>query len=164
MNDKNELTLIVPNLGDNRFQGVHKKIRVEFDQTATHIHHAPDQGITLPASFDMNYSKSLDNPARIIYANKMVPRELVIRYQNELAKKLIPVYNPTTKSYPGFAGKQKRETQLVLTPIDPGVGNQDFYLGLIREDGLHITTYPITKNKLQNIAKDDFWVLQDRDL
>lgn len=34
--------------------------KVEFDQTAVHMHHAPDFGISLPANFDMNKYRSLD--------------------------------------------------------------------------------------------------------
>jgi len=81
------------------------------------------------------------------------------------------VYNPKTKQYPGFAGKQRRETQLVVTPPPvplPGtpapVQNQDIYLGVIREDDLHITTFPITPQKLLDIAQNDFWVLKKQDL
>lgn len=127
----------------------------------------------MPKNFDMDYYLSLDNPGRINYAKKRVPRSTVITYQNELAKKLSPVYNPKTKQYPGFAGRQRRETQLVVTPPPepfPGtpapinVQNQDIDLGIIREDGLHITTFPINPQKLVEIAKDDFWVLKKQNL
>lgn len=151
----------------------YKYSRVEFNQTLTHLHHTGEHGIKLPNDFDMNYYKSLNNPARIAYGKKMVPRAVVINYQNELAKKLIPLYNPNTKSYEGYAGRQKRDTRLVLTPVPeswpgnkppPGVANKDHYLGIVREDGLHISTFPISNKKLLEIAQDKFWVLQDRNL
>jgi len=45
LNEKKDSTLFVPNLGNTKFQGRNKSIRVDFDQTATHIHHASDFGI-----------------------------------------------------------------------------------------------------------------------
>jgi len=165
--------LLVPNI-EHGFQK-QKYFRVEFEQTLTHLHHGPELGVKMPKNFDMNYYLSLDNPARINYAKKMVPRSTVITYQNEIAKKLIPVYNSKTKQYPGYAGTRRRETQLVVTPspeplsgtpapINVEVENRDIHLGIIREDGLHITTFPITLEKLAEIANDDFWVLKEQDL
>ena len=45
-------TLLVPNAAKDRTNRDY--IRVEFDQTASHIHHAPDLGISLPANFCMS--------------------------------------------------------------------------------------------------------------
>ena len=79
-------------------QGVGKSIRVEFDQTASHIHHAPDFGIDLPNNFDMGYYNTLKRLDKIAYAKKVLPRETIISYQNEIAKQLTPVYNPNTEA------------------------------------------------------------------
>jgi hypothetical protein len=45
LNQKKDSILFVPNLGNTKFQGRNKPIRVKIDQTATHIHHASDFGI-----------------------------------------------------------------------------------------------------------------------
>ena len=37
-------------------------------------------------------------------------------------------------------------------------------LSIIREDGVHISFFPIDSPKLRNIAKDDFWVLKDKNI
>jgi len=170
-------SLFVPNLGNNKFQGLNKPIRVEFEQTATHMHHAPDFGIVLPDNFDMAYYKSLNRQGKIRYAKRVLPRDLIISYQNEIAKKLIPVYNPNTYSKEGMAGQQKVPTQLIISPprdtfplpgqksqAPPPSGKRDIMLGIITEDGLHITSYPITEVRLDRIKKDGYWVLKNQDI
>jgi hypothetical protein len=37
-------------------------------------------------------------------------------------------------------------------------------LGIIREDGTHISSFSITDDKLKTIANNDFRVLKDRNL
>ena len=49
--DNGNPTLLVPNIGRARRKRPYTK--VEFDQTASHMHHAPDLGIVLPQDFDM---------------------------------------------------------------------------------------------------------------
>ncbi len=110
LNEQGNPTLLVPNLGKTELQGVGKMIRVEFDQTASHIHHAPDFGIDLPNNFDMNYYNNLRRADKIAYAKRLLPRETIISYQNEIAKQLTPVYNPNTEAAIGIAGRQKVPT------------------------------------------------------
>jgi hypothetical protein len=62
---------------------------------------------------------------------------------------------------PGYAGINKVGTELIITPKR---GDPDkFILGIIREDGVHISSYPINSARLKRIAiEDKFWVLKDR--
>jgi hypothetical protein len=177
LNDMGDPTLFIPNLGSTQFQGIWKPIRVEFDQTASHIHHAPEFGIKLPDNFDMVYYKSLNRRGRIEYAKSKLPRSLIISYQNEIGKNLTTVFNSNTYSVGGAAGKRKVPTQLIIAePRDiyplpgqeiqtpPPSGKRDIMLGIVREDGLHISSYPITQKRLNIIENDDFWVLKNQDI
>lgn len=153
-------------------QGVESFIRVEFDQTASHMHHAPDFGIDLPNNFDMNYYNTLKRRDKIAYAKKVLSRETIISYQNEIAKQLTPVYNPNTEAVLGIAGRQKVQSQLILSKPRPLLGGKspvpsgkrDIMLGIITSDGLHISSYPITQDRLKRIEADNYWVLQNRDI
>lgn len=71
-----------------------------------------------------------------------------------------PVFDVNIKSVPGFAGVRKQETELTIQSIEP---NKNI-IGIIREDGMHISSFPVKNKKLKEIAKNDFWVLKDRDL
>ena len=172
LNDKNEPTLLVPNLGNTKFEGVGKSIRVEFQQTATHIHHAPEFGISLPDNFNMAYYRNLGRSGKIAYATKMLPRSTIISYQNEIAKGLTPVFNPNTYLRDGIAGQQKVPTQLIIEkPRDPyplpgqqirtsvPSGKKDIMLGIISEDNLHISSFPITQARLDRLEAENYWVL-----
>lgn len=178
LNDKNEPTLLVPNLGKTIFdEGVANYIRVEFEQTATHIHHAPEHGISLPDNFDMAYYLNLDRSGKIAYAKKMLPRSTIISYQNEIAKRLTPVFNPNTYSREGIAGRQKVPTQLIIekprdlyplagqqiqTPLP--TSNKDIMLAIITKDGLHVSSYSITQVRLDRLEADNFWVLKNQNI
>lgn len=153
-------TLLIPNTGRLRKKRTHTK--VEFDQTAVHIHHAPDFGISLPAKFDMNKYLSLDRAGRLDYANKSLPRETIINYQNEIGKSLCSIFNIGGKTIlvPGFAGKQKIGTELTIEQKPNGRN----MLGIIREDGTHISSYSLEFPELEKLLKNDFWVLRDRNL
>ena len=177
LDDKNELTLLVPNLGKTKFEGVGNAIRVEFEQTATHIHHAPEFGISLPDNFDMAYYLDLGRSGKIAYAKKMLPRSTIISYQNEIAKRLTPVFNPNTYSREGIAGRQKVPTQLIIEkPRDlyplPGQqiqtplpsGKKDIMIGIITKDGLHVSSYPITQTRLDRLEADKYWVLKNQNI
>lgn len=80
-------------------------IKVDHEQTKTHLHHAEDLGINLPDDFDMNHYENLDREGRIDYANQNVPRETIIECQNEIGKALTED-NPTHVD--GFIGKYKK--------------------------------------------------------
>jgi len=177
LNEQGDPTLLVPNLGKTKFQGVGKSIRVEFDQTASHIHHVPDFGIDLPNNFDMAYYNNLGRVDKIAYAKRELPRSTIISYQNEIAKRLIPVYNPNSYAVEGMAGQQKVPTQLIFSkPRDTypllgqksqtpaPSGKRDIMLGIVTKDGLHISSYPITQNRLKRIEADNFWVLKNQDI
>jgi hypothetical protein len=61
-------TLLVPNLGKARTKRNYH--RVEFDQTVSHMHHAPDLNIPLPSDFDMVHYMNLNRADRIDYAKQ----------------------------------------------------------------------------------------------
>jgi len=177
LNKEGDPTLFVPNLGNTVFQGVGKSIRVEFDQTASHMHHAADFGINLPDNFDMAYYQTLGRGDKIAYAKRELPRNTIISYQNEIGKRLLPVYNPNTYSVAGIPGQQKVPTQLVFSkPRDPyplpgqksqtpaSSGKRDIMLGIVTQDGLHISSYSITQKRLDRIEMENFWVLKNQDI
>ena len=151
-------TLLVPNIGRARTKRTYTK--VDFDQTASHIHHAPDFGILLPQSFDMAKYERLDRAGRIEYAKQKLTRETIINYQNEIGKSMSPVFDVNIKSVPGFAGVRKQETELTIQSIEPDKN----ILSIIREDGKHVSSFSVTDDKLIDIAKNDFWVLKNRNL
>jgi hypothetical protein len=166
-----------PNLGNTKFESVDKYIRVEFQQTTTHIHHAPEFGISLPDNFNMAYYRNLDRSGKIAYATKMLPRSTIISYQNEIAKGLTPVFNPNTYSRDGIAGQQKVPTQLIIEkPRDPyplpgqqirtsvPSGKKDIMLGIISEDNLHISSFPITQARLDRLEAENYWVLKNQNI
>jgi len=162
-------------VGNTKFEGVDKYIRVEFQQTATHIHHAPEFGISLPDNFDTAYYLNLDRSGKIAYATKMLPLSTIISYQNEIAKGLSPVFNPNTYSREGISGQQKVPTQLIIekprdlyplpgqqiqTPVPSG--KKDIMLGIISEDHLHISSFPITQARLDRLEAENYWVLKNQ--
>jgi hypothetical protein len=65
-------TLLVPIIG--RAGNKRDYTKVDFDQTASHIHHVQDFGIVLPQGFDMAKYKRLDRAGRIEYAKHKLPR------------------------------------------------------------------------------------------
>jgi len=65
-------TLLVPNTAKARTKRDYT--RVEYEQTASHIHHAPDLGISLPANFDMAKYNKLDRAGKIAYAKENLLR------------------------------------------------------------------------------------------
>jgi hypothetical protein len=101
-----------------------------------------------------------DRKGQIEYAKQHVSRETIIEYQNAIGKSMSPVFGVKTMSIPGFAGVRKYETELTIQRIKPNMN----ILGIIREDGTHISSFSVTDKKLKKIAKNDFWVLEDRNL
>lgn len=71
-----------------------------------------------------------------------------------------PIFGVETKSVPGFGGIRKYETELTIQTLKPN----KHILGIIREDGKHISSFSIDNNKLEDIAQNEFWVLKDRHL
>jgi len=120
----------------------------------------------------MAYYKSLGRAGKIQYVRRVLPRNLSISYQNEIAKRLIPIFNPNTYSGESIAGQQKVLTQLIIletgdrfplpgqkiqTP--PPSGKRDIMRGIITKDGFHISSYPITEKQLKRLEADGYWVL-----
>ena len=99
-------TLLVPNIGRARTKRAYTK--VDFDQTASHMHHARIWVLYYPQSFDMAKYEQLDRAGRIEYAKQKLPQETIIKYQNEIGKSMSPVFSANTKSVPGFAGVRKQ--------------------------------------------------------
>ena len=153
-------TLLVPNPGKARTKRNYH--RVEFDQTASHMHHAPDLNIPLPSDFDMVHYKNLNRADKIDYAKQKLPRETIINYQNEIGKSISPLFGPKeTFLVPGFAGKFKQNTELTIQQTDTP---DKTILSIIREDGVHISSFSVTNEVLREITKDNFWVLKNRNL
>ena len=153
-------TLLVPNPGKVRTKRNYN--RVEFEQTASHIHHAPDFNIPLPSDFDMSHYMNLDRAGRIDYAKQKLSREIIISYQNEIGKSMSPLFGrKKTFSVPGFAGKYKQNTELTIQQTDTP---NNTIISIIREDGLHISSYSIDDRALRQLTKDNFWVLKNRNL
>ena len=129
-------------------------IKIDHEQTKTHLHHAEDLGINLPDDFDMNHYENLDREGRIDYANQNVPRETIIECQNEIGKALTED-NPTHVD--GFIGKYKKDA-------DFKINTQKKIISVVSEQGQHISTYSVTPNKLPRIVKDGFWIWKNRNI
>jgi len=125
----------------------------------------------------MGFYVDLGRSGKIAYAKKMLPRSTIISYQNEIAKRLTPVFNPNIYSREGIAGRQKVPTQLIIekprdlyplpgqeiqTPIPSN--KKDIMLSIITKDGLHISSYPITKSRLDRLEADEYWVLKNQNI
>ena len=73
-----------------------------------------------------------------------------------------PLFGPKEMfSVPGFAGKYKQNTELTIQQTN--TPNKTI-LSIIREDGLHISSYSINDIALLQLTKDNFWVLKNRNL
>jgi len=129
-------------------------IKVDHEQTKTHLHHAEDLGINLPDDFDMNHYENLDREGRIDYANQNVPCETIIECQNEIGK-VLTENNPTHVD--GFIGKYKKDA-------DFKINTQKKIISVVSEQGQHISTYSVTPNKLRRIVKDGFWIWKNRNI
>ena len=129
-------------------------IKVDHEQTKTHLHHAENLGFNLPDNFDMNDYRKLDREGRIDYANKNVLRDTILECQNEIGKAMTkgkPSYVPK------FTGKYKKHTDLKIN-TEKGL------ISVVNEQDQHISTYGVTENKLRNLIKDGFWILKNRNI
>ena len=91
-------TLLVPNIDTTRTMPGRSLNRVEYDQTASHLHHAPDYGIQLPPDFDMvTYNALPTKDDKIQYAKQHVSPETIITYQNAIGMSMNPIFG--TKTY-----------------------------------------------------------------
>jgi hypothetical protein len=152
-------TLLVPNIDSTLTVKGRSLNRVEYDQTASHLYHALEMGIQLPKSFDLEKYKSMPKPEKIKYAKENVTRETIISFQNACAMAISPTFGIKTLPVRGFAGIGKENVGMVIKNI-PNSKNR--YLSVIRNDGTHISSYPVNPEKLLKIAQDRFWVWKDR--
>lgn len=132
---------------------------MEYDQTASHLQHAPEMGIPLPKNFDLKKYKSMSKPEKIKYAKENVSRETIISYQNVCAMAMSPTFGIETVPVRGFAGIRKDNVGMVIQNIP---NNDNPSLSVIRSDGTHISSYPVNPEKLIKIVESDFWVWQTR--
>ena len=134
--------------------------RVEYDQTASHLHHAPEYSIQLPPDFDMVKYNALQTKAeKIQYAKQHVSPETIIAYQNAIGMSMSPIFGMKTYGIRGFAGENRVDVGLVIQQI-PKTNN--YYLSIVKDNSKHISSYSITENKLKKIIADGFWVLPDK--
>ncbi len=126
------------------------------------MHHAADFNISLPSDFDTTHYMSLHRADRINYAKQKLSRETIIHYQNEIGKAMSPRFGPKqTFAVPGFAGKFKQNTELIIQQTNTP---DKSIISMIREDGLHISSYSVDDRALQKIIDDGFWVWKKRTL
>ena len=152
-------TLLIETIGLPRQKRPFTK--VEFDQTASHIHHAPELGIELPASFDMSmYQRIRGKADRIEYAKANLPREVIIAYQNEIGKSLRPIFGMKTRPIPGTAGKLKNSVELTIQQ-NPNNPNEN-RLSVVNDRGIHVSSYSKNRAKLLKITKNEFWIWEER--
>ena len=152
-------TLLVPNIDSTRTIKGRSFNRVEYDQTASHLQHAPEFGIVLPSGFDMNKYQKMSKADKIAYAKAKVPREILITYQNSIGMSMNPVFGLKTVPVRGFAGRLKHDVGLVIQDI-PKSSNRR--LSIISDNGKHISSFTVTELRLQQIVKDGFWILKDQ--
>ena len=94
------------------------------------------------------------NLGRIDYAKQKLSRETIINYQNEIGKSMSPLFGPKeTFSVPGFAGKYKQNTELTIQQTNRP---NKTILSIIREDGLHISSYSINDRALLQLTGPRF--------
>ncbi len=162
--DKNgNPTLLIPNIDSTRTMPGRTFNRVEYEQTLSHLHHAPELGVTLPPTFDMNKYNDLPTKAdKIQYGKTHLSPETIISYQNKIGHVMSPVFGTGAKTTPlrGFAGKYKSNVSLVIQSMPKLVNGNSHYISIINDRGVHISSYPITPEKLEKIIQDDFWVLK----
>ena len=151
--------LLVPNIDTTRTMPGRSLNRVEYDQRASHLHHAPDYGIQLPPDFDMVKYKDLSKADKIAYAKQRVSPEIIISYQNAIGISMNPIFGTKTYGLRGFAGENRANVGLVIQQIPK---TNKFYLSIIKDNGKHSTSYSITEKKLNKIIADGFWVLQNQ--
>jgi hypothetical protein len=62
---------------------------------------------------------------------------------------------------PGFAVKFKQNTELTIQQTDTP---DKTILSIIREDGVHISSFSVDDADIRKITKNNFWVLKNRNL
>ena len=86
-------TLLVPNIDPTRTDKRRSLDRVEYDRTASHLHHAPEMGIQLPKNFNLETTPSADSllDSTKCYGHREaydMPREVTERFEASAVSKL----------------------------------------------------------------------------
>ena len=126
------------------------------------MHHVDEFGIQLPENFDMSKYNALPTKFdKIQYAKQHVPPEIIISYQNAMGLAMKPIFGTGTKTHAvrGFAGKHKANVGLVIQSIP---GADKYYLSIINDRGIHVSSYSISETKLRQLIDKNFWVLTQR--
>ena len=127
------------------------------DQTLSHLHHAPELGIKLPENFNLNTYEELQKSEKVKYAKQIIDQEIINNYMFAIADAL---NGQSVDICPGIAGEQEINVILFLKEIQSG----DFIFSVVRETGQHITSYPMTAERLKSIASASkpMWVWNTR--
>ena len=130
----------------------------------------------LPDNFDLDHYMSLNRQGKIAYAKRVLPRTFLISYQNEIGKRLCPIFNPKTFAIEGFAGKDKVSSQLIFQPprdillpdgrviSPPKSDDKNIMFSIITRYGVHISSWPINDARFRRLEKEHFWVLKSHDI
>lgn len=149
--------LLVPNVNKDRVVSGRSFNRVEYDQSASHLHHATELNVRMPSSFDPETFRDMKKKDRILWAKQNIPYETIIEFQNAQAKAMQPSTGLVIIPGPGAAGKYETPVNLVFREISDN--NRNYYLTIILRSGKHVTTYPVSRKRFREIVKDDkLWV------
>ena len=164
MDSNNNPTLLVPNIDVTRLKRGQTFNRIEYDQTATHLHHAPEFGIELPPGFDLQNYRNMNKNDRIAYVKEHVPQETIISYQNAIGLSMTPQFGTglTTRSFRGIAGVYKQDISVVAQTIPNNT--KEIRLSVVRDNGVHASTYTMKITKLKKLMEDPegFWLFKTR--
>src|SRR6056300_107 len=155
-------SLLIPNMDSTHNTKGRAFNRIEYDQAASHLHHANEFGIQLSQDFDMSKYNALPTKFdKIQYAKQHVSPEIIISYQNAMGLAMKPIFGTEAKTHAvrGFAGKHKVNVGLVIQSIP---GTDKYYLSIINDRGIHVSSYSLSETKLRQLIKNDFWVLTKR--
>lgn len=143
---------------------------VNFDQSCTHLQHAGELGVRMPAFFEDPATKkayiNMSKPERLAYARKNIPVEYIIEYQNAIGNAMVGHFGVVTRNFRGMAGKNKVDiTVIAQTFMDKG--NKSVKVTVIRDNDNHVTTYPMRKDKFIELNDpmknpEGFWLFRDK--
>nr|UXN44454.1 hypothetical protein [Navicula tsukamotoi] len=132
-----------------------KEFYVEFDQTASHIHHIEDFQIYLPSYFDVYSYKRLSKTARIAYAKKTLSREKIIEYQHRIAQELSGDYSPNAEHRRGWWGKERWPAGgIIIEKYSEDI----FTVNVVNSRGLHISSHRANKFFINNLRNNNYWI------
>ena len=133
-----------------------KHIRINDEQTLTHLHHLKDLNVPVPKDFNMSKYRKLDRQAKIEYGKNKLPIETRIMFQNKLGEAV----SGKVKAYRGFTGIRKKPTPIIVKALKGGYK----LISLIGDDGTHLTSYVLSKERYEILVKDNFWLLKRQNI